>query len=206
LVSLRYIYDHIVSHIVTRVTPLYPPFDVLCIHWSFRLRIYSHIVTTRHCYRHFASHVFTFNLLRSRSAISIQLLLYVRQTKGLAQPIARAPRRDTRRMRRARHTWQEITEHLATRHGLRLTRSALCHFFRRATRRPLPMGFEDPPTEEGAAAAISGPNANRLDAEGNSEKEARRNQGLSPMPVNQQKEAAMVRLGAEQGINYTPKE
>src|SRR5258708_38290616 len=95
LVSLRYTYDHIVSHIVTRVTPLYPPFDVLCIHWSFRLRIYSHIVTTRHCYRHFASHVFTFNLLRSRSAISIQLLLYVRQTKGLAQPIARAPRRDT---------------------------------------------------------------------------------------------------------------
>ena len=68
------------------------------------------------------------------------------------------------------------------------------------------MGFEDPPTEEGAAAAISGPNANRLDAEGNSEKEARRNQGLSPMPVNQQKKQPWFGWEPEQGLNYTPKE
>ena len=68
------------------------------------------------------------------------------------------------------------------------------------------MAFEDPPTEEGAAAAISGLKAKRLGTDGNPEKEARRNQELSPMPVNQQKKQPWFGWEPEQGINYTPKE
>jgi hypothetical protein len=68
------------------------------------------------------------------------------------------------------------------------------------------MGFENPPTEDGAAAPISGTNATRRRGKESSEKEAPRNQGISLMPVNQQKKRPWFGWEPEQGINYTPKE
>jgi hypothetical protein len=118
---------------------------------------------------------------------------------------------EIRRMRRSRRTWQEIIDYLNVRHGLQLTRSGLCHFFRRATRRPLPMGFE----EEGNAADRSD---YQLRATDRSTKPGSRvtqhaeskpgpdNQEISIMPVNKPKKHPIFSSWTpEQGINYTPK-
>ncbi|MBV8330752.1 MAG: hypothetical protein JO251_05315 [Verrucomicrobia bacterium] len=109
-------------------------------------------------------------------------------------------------MRRSRHTWQEITDYLATQYGLQLTRSGLCHFFRRATRRPLPMGFEDPivtvPAQDPSSASdphITQPEQHKLKPD---------NQGISVIPINNKPKGHPI-FGSwtpEQGINYTPKE
>lgn len=101
-------------------------------------------------------------------------------------------------MRRARHTWQEITDHLTARHGLRLTRSGLCHFFRRAKRRALPMGFEDPPTECNRGAETLEPTAAPTE-------QASQNREISLMPINQRKRGNWFGYDPEQGIHYVPK-
>jgi hypothetical protein len=105
---------------------------------------------------------------------------------------------EIRRMRKARHTWQEITDHLTTRHGIRLTRSALCHFFRRAKRRSLPMGFEDPPIECEGEGETSKPTASATE-------QSPQNEGISLTPVNQQKRGNWFGYDPEQGIRYVPK-
>jgi hypothetical protein len=114
---------------------------------------------------------------------------------------------EIRRMRRARHTWQEITDHLAACHGLRLTRSALCHFFRRATRRPLPMGFEDAPPQSEQAVELPRPNTARSTVAEESQPQTRGQQRISVMPIRQhEKHPWFGSWEPEQGINYVPKD
>jgi hypothetical protein len=48
-------------------------------------------------------------------------------------------------MRRARHTWIEITKHLREAHGIEVAPPTVYLFFKRAARnKKLPLGFEDP--------------------------------------------------------------
>lgn len=52
---------------------------------------------------------------------------------------------EIRRMRRARHTWIEITKHLREAHEIEVAPPTVYLFFKRAARNnKLPLGFEDP--------------------------------------------------------------
>ena len=112
---------------------------------------------------------------------------------------------EIRRMRRSRRTWQEITDYLTTQHGLRLTRSGLCHFFRRATRRPLPMGFEDPIATVPRQHSAFGSDSHITQEEQHKQKPE--HQEISVMPINKPKQHPIFGSWTpEQGINYTPKD
>ena len=61
---------------------------------------------------------------------------------------------EIRKLRRRRHTWRAIAEHLTKHRGVKITASGVHIFFKRATRRKrLPLGFEDPV----AASPTDGP-------------------------------------------------
>ncbi len=98
---------------------------------------------------------------------------------------------EIRKMRRARRTWREITEHLRARHGLQITRTGVCHFFRRASSRPLPMGMEDPPPNTASAPPRFAPEQ---------KKEFNRN------TINKTAEPGWSGYNPEEGLNYVPKD
>ena len=68
------------------------------------------------------------------------------------------------------------------------------------------MGFEDAPVENTGSTQISETNAARPSAKESSEQQTPRNEGISLMPVNQQKKRPWFGWEPEQGISYTPKE
>jgi hypothetical protein len=64
---------------------------------------------------------------------------------------------EIRRMRRARRSWREITEYLTTNYQITISARGVGLFFKRAGRRPLPLGFEGPsrnPTSGASARPV----------------------------------------------------
>src|SRR5467141_3426033 len=75
---------------------------------------------------------------------------------------------EIRRMRRARHTWREIAEHLTATHGIRIAPPSVYLFFKRSVRRKtLPLGFEDLPIECAGSDGPSRPKPVRPPAQEN---------------------------------------
>jgi hypothetical protein len=111
---------------------------------------------------------------------------------------------EIRRMRRARHTWREIAEHLTETHGIRIAPPSVYLFFKRAVRRrTLPLGFEDQPIAHESSAAPHTP------AQPPNEEESLeltlQNKETSLMPINQRKKGNWFGYDPEQGIHYVPK-
>jgi hypothetical protein len=113
---------------------------------------------------------------------------------------------EIRKLRRRRHTWRAIAEHLTKHRGVKITASGVHIFFKRAARRKkLPLGFEDPV----AASPTDGPRLApaRTPSEDQLPHRATENQALSVVPVNQHKKHPWFgSWEPEQGISYTPKE
>jgi hypothetical protein len=113
---------------------------------------------------------------------------------------------EIRKLRRGRHTWRAIAEHLTIHRGVKVTASGVHIFFKRATRRKrLPLGFEDPV----AASPTDGPRPApaRTPGEDQLPQRTTENQAISAMPINQHKKQPWFgSWEPEQGISYTPKE
>jgi hypothetical protein len=111
---------------------------------------------------------------------------------------------EIRRLRRGRHTWRAIAEHLTNNRGVKITASGVHVFFKRATRRKtLPLGFDDPVP----ASPSDGPRHARTPGEDEPSQRTTENQAISVMPINQHKKQPWFgSWEPEQGINYTPKE
>jgi hypothetical protein len=111
---------------------------------------------------------------------------------------------EIRRMRRARHTWREIAEHLTETHGIRIAPPSVYLFFKRAVRRKtLPLGFEDQPIAREGLAEPTEPA--RPPTEEESQKGNPQNTEVSLMPINQRKKGNWFGYDPEQGIHYVPK-
>ncbi|SRR6266404_175102 len=113
---------------------------------------------------------------------------------------------EIRRLRRARHTWRAIAEHLTTNRGVKITASGVHIFFKRATRRKsLPLGFDDPVMA--LPADRPGSKSAHTPTEDQPPHRTLENQPISVMPINQQKKQPWFgSWEPEQGISYTPKE
>jgi hypothetical protein len=64
---------------------------------------------------------------------------------------------EIRRMRKARRSWRDITEYLTTNYQITISARGVGLFFKRAGRRPLPLGFEEPsrnPTSAASARSV----------------------------------------------------
>jgi hypothetical protein len=113
---------------------------------------------------------------------------------------------EIRKLRRGRHAWRAIAEHLTIHRGVKITASGVHIFFKRATRRKrLPLGFEDPV----AASPTDGPRlaSTRTLGEDQLPHRATESQAFSVLPVNQHKKHPWFgSWEPEQGISYTPKE
>src|SRR5207253_8653452 len=93
---------------------------------------------------------------------------------------------EIRRMRRARHTWREIAEHLTATYGIRIAPPSVYLFFKRAVRRKTPpLGFEDIPIGCEGSDGPSKPKPARLPAEGKSQQETQESEEISLTPINQ---------------------
>src|SRR5260221_12940062 len=74
---------------------------------------------------------------------------------------------EIRKLRRGRHTWRAIAEHLTRHRGVKITASGVHIFFKRATRsKQLPLGFEDAeaasPTDDPRLTPAHTPNEDQL--------------------------------------------
>src|SRR5260370_8125305 len=111
---------------------------------------------------------------------------------------------EIRNLRRGRHTWRAVAEHLTKPRGVKITASGVHIFFKRATRRKrLPLGFEDPavasPTDGPRLAPARTPSEDQLPHR------ATENQALSVVPLNQHKKhPCFVASDPEQALRYTP--
>jgi len=113
---------------------------------------------------------------------------------------------EIRRMRRARHTWREIAEHLTSTHGIRIAPPSVYLFFKRAVRRKtLPLGFEDLPIGCDDSDGPSKPKLARPPAEEESQQQTPETEESSLMPINQRKRGNWFGYNPEQGIHYVPK-
>jgi hypothetical protein len=109
-------------------------------------------------------------------------------------------------MRRARHTWREIAEHLTATHGVKIAPPSVYLFFKRAVRRKtLPLGFEDLPIRcKGSDGPLKPKLAQPLTEE-ESQQQTPRSGEISLMPINQRKRGNWFGYDPEQGIHYIPK-
>ena len=109
-------------------------------------------------------------------------------------------------MRRARHTWREIAEHLTATHGIRIAPPSVYLFFKRAVRRKtLPLGFEDLPIGCEGPDEPPIPKPGRAPAEAESQQQALESKEISLMPINRRKRGNWFGYDPEQGIHYVPK-
>ncbi len=109
-------------------------------------------------------------------------------------------------MRRARHTWREIAEHLTVTHGIRIAPPSVYLFFKRAARRKiLPLGFEDLPIGCEGSDGPSKPKLAQPPAEEESQQQTPESEEISLMPINQRKRGNWFGYDPEQGIRYVPK-
>jgi hypothetical protein len=115
---------------------------------------------------------------------------------------------EIRRMRRARHTWKEIAEHLAATRGIQIAPPSVYLFFKRAIRRKtLPLGFEDLPVDVEASNMPANPKSLRTQSDEHPEQRRSGSEPVSVMPINHRKKSAWFgSWEPEQGINYTPKD
>ncbi len=111
---------------------------------------------------------------------------------------------EIRRLRRARHTWRAIAEHLTSNRGVKITASGVHIFFKRATRRKSQsLGFDDPVT----ALPADHPGSKPAHTPSEDQHRTLGNQAISVMPINQQKKQPWFgSWEPEQCISYTPKE
>ena len=113
---------------------------------------------------------------------------------------------EIRRMRRARHTWREIAEHLTSTHGIRIAPPSVYLFFKRAVRRKtLPLGFEDLPIGCEGSDGPSNRKLARPPAEEESQRQTPASEEISLMPINQRKRGNWFGYDPERGIHYVPK-
>src|SRR5258707_15336696 len=107
---------------------------------------------------------------------------------------------EIRRLRRARHTWRAIAEHLTNNRGVPITASGVHIFFKRAARRKtLPLGFEDPATAQSSLHR-------RIIPVHDGTQERPPNEPISMMPISEPEPHPWFGSWTpEQGINYTPK-
>ena len=93
---------------------------------------------------------------------------------------------EIRKLRRGRHTWRAIAEHLTIHRGVKVTASGVHIFFKRATRRKrLPLGFEDPVAASPTVGLRATPA--RTPGEDQLPQRTTENQAISVMPINQHK-------------------
>lgn len=113
---------------------------------------------------------------------------------------------EIRRMRRARHTWREIAEHLTATYGIRIAPPSVYLFFKRAVRcKALPLGFEDLPIGSEDSDEPSKPDPARAPAGEESQQQLPVNKEISVLPINQRKRGNWFGYDPEQGIHYVPK-
>ena len=115
---------------------------------------------------------------------------------------------EIRRMRRARHTWNEIAQHLAVTYAIQIAPPTVYLFFKRATRRKtLPLGFEDLPVDGEASNMPANATCPRTQSDEHPEQRQSGSEPVSLMPINHRKKNPWFgSWEPEQGINYTPKD
>src|SRR5260370_26220399 len=105
---------------------------------------------------------------------------------------------EIRRMRRARHTWREIAEHLTSTHGIRIAPPSVHLFFKRAVRRKtLPLGFEALPIRCDDSDGPSKPKLARPPAEDESQQQTPDTKASSLMRINQRNRVNWFRYTPE---------
>jgi hypothetical protein len=113
---------------------------------------------------------------------------------------------EIRHLRRARHTWRAIAEHLTNNRGVPITASGVHIFFKRATRRKkLPLGFEDPVTAEPIECPKTVPARSSIEEVPQHRKAAGRR--ISVIPISESKQHPWFgSWEPDRGINYVPKD